>query len=135
MTIPQENVETVRRAIDAFNDRNLEAMLPLYADDVTFRLIGGFEDLMGTEFSGHEGLREWFEDWVENLGARAEIERVRAVGGQVVVVLDTVAAGGASGAPARARSGQVYSFRDGLVCAVDSYWDHAAALEAVGLAE
>ena len=54
-------------------------------------------------------------------------------GDRVVQVLRLTSAGGASGAPATQRMGQVFSFRDGRVCVVDNYWDAEAALEAVGL--
>jgi ketosteroid isomerase-like protein len=48
----QENVEIVRRAFRAFNDRDVDAMLANRSDDVELRLIGGFADLMGTEVMG-----------------------------------------------------------------------------------
>ena len=76
----QENVETVRRAFQAFNDRDVDAMLANWSDDVEMRLIGGFADLMGSEFRGHEGIRLWMDEWVGNLDVRAEIEYVIADG-------------------------------------------------------
>ena len=42
----QENVEIVRRAHQAFNDRDLDALLASFTDDAEWRLIGGFADLM-----------------------------------------------------------------------------------------
>jgi ketosteroid isomerase-like protein len=47
----------------------------------------------------------------------------------------TRGAGGRSGAPAEFRWGQVYSFRDGLISAVDNYYEASDALRAVGLQE
>ena len=44
-------------------------------------------------------------------------------------------AGEASGAPITQRWGQVYTFRDGKIIAVDNYWHANDALEAVGLSE
>jgi ketosteroid isomerase-like protein len=129
----QANVETVRRAFQAFNDRDVDAMLREWADDVEMHLHGGFADLMGAEFRGHDGVRRWFDEWVESLGIRAEIESIAESRDRVVVIARAIGAGDASGAPVELRGGQVYSFRDGLISAVDNYYDPDEALEAVGL--
>jgi len=44
-------------------------------------------------------------------------------------------AGEASGAATTHRAGQVFTFRDGQISAIDNYWEAAEALEAVGLSE
>ena len=46
----QENVELVRRGLQAFNERDIDAWLGCFTEDVEWRLIGGFGDLMGTAF-------------------------------------------------------------------------------------
>jgi ketosteroid isomerase-like protein len=127
----QENVELVRSAFQAFNDRDWDAIPALFTEDVVWRLIGGFADVMGSEFRGHEGLRQWVTDWVDNLGVRSEID----VDDRVAVITRSVAAGGTSGTPATLRSGQVYFFRDGQIRAVDNYYEVSDVLEAVGLSE
>jgi ketosteroid isomerase-like protein len=131
----QENMELVRRAFQAFNDRDWDAIPVLFTDDVEWRLIGGFADVMGSEFKGHAGLRQWLTDWVENLGVQSEIETWFAVDDRVAVITRALAAGGTSGTPATLRSGQVYSFRDGQISAVDNYYEVSDVLAAVGLSE
>ena len=131
----RENVELVRRGYQAFNDRDLDAMVGNFTEDVEWRLIGGFADLMGAEFSGHDAVRHFVDDWLENLGGRAEIESILEAGDRVLVIARSVGVGGASGAPAEMRWGQVYSFRDGQVSAVDNYYEASDALNAVGLTE
>ena len=131
----QENVEIVRRVYRAFNDRDLDAWVALHTEDVEWRLIGGFADMLGTEFIGHEGLRRFFDDWVGNLGVRGEIKTLHDADDRVVVIVDAAGAGEVSGAPATIQGGQVYSFRDGRVSAVDNYYDASEALAAVGLSE
>jgi hypothetical protein len=59
----------------------------------------------------------------------------RAFRERVVVIVRTAYVGGASGASASWRRGQVYAFRDGRVSAVDNYFEAREALEAVGLRE
>jgi ketosteroid isomerase-like protein len=129
----QENVEIVRRAHQAFNDRNLDALLASFTDDAEWRLIGGFADLIGTEFRGHEGLRRLFNEWVDNLGLQSEMEAVLDADDRVAVTLRVTGAGGASGVPTTIRSGNVYFFRDGKISAVDSYYEASEALKAVGV--
>ena len=125
----------VHRALQGFNERNWDAIPVLFTDDVEWRLIGGFADVMGSAFRGHEGLRRWLTDWVDNLGVQTAIEAVFDVDDRVAVITRSVAAGGTSGTPATLRSGQVYSFRDGHISAVDNYYEVSDVLEAVGLSE
>ena len=47
--------------------------------------------------------------------------------------MNVVGAGEASGAAATHRAGQVFTFREGQISAIDNYWEAAEALEAVGL--
>jgi ketosteroid isomerase-like protein len=131
----QENVELVRGVVQSFNERDVDAFLASHTDDVVFRLFGGFADLLGPEFRGHEGLRRLFDDWVENLRIQVEMETILEGGGRAVVIFRVMGAGGRSGAPATTQAGQVYSFRDGQISAVDSCWEATEALEAVGLSE
>lgn len=131
----QENVEVVRRAFAAFNERDLDALVAGCTDDVEWRLIGGFVDLMGAEHQGRDTLRRWFQDWIENLGGRAELESLLEVDDRVVLLMRVVGAGEASGAATTHRTGQVFTFRDGQISAIDNYWEAGEALAAVGLAE
>ena len=131
--MPQENVELIRRIYEAFNDRNLDALMPNFTEDVEWRLIGGFADLMGTDFRGRDGVRRWYVEWIENLGGRGEVETVLEARNRVVVVATVRTVGTASGVPAELRFGQVFSFRDGLISAVDLYYEAGEALQAVGL--
>ena len=129
----QENVELVRRAFQAFNERDYESLEAAVADDVEWRFIGGFADLVGPELRGRAQVREWFTEMVESLGSHSEIEQVHESGERLVVIVRTAGAGEASGAPATLRFGQVYSFRNGLISAVDNYYEADDALAAEGL--
>ena len=131
----QENVEVVRRAIQAFNDRDFPAMESIYSEDVVFSLIGGFADLTGAQFRNQDAAYDWLRDWIKTIGPRAEIESVRQANDQVLAILNLAATGAASGVDTAIRTGNVYSFRDGRINAVDAYYDVAEALKAVGLAE
>jgi ketosteroid isomerase-like protein len=64
----QENVEVVRRAFQAFPDQDLDGALADFTEDVEWRLIGGFADLMGSEFRSPEEVRSFMLQLGENLG-------------------------------------------------------------------
>jgi ketosteroid isomerase-like protein len=130
----QQDVEVVRDVMRGFNDRD-ESVLSHYADDVDFRLIGGFSGLAGQSLKGREAIRQFALEFVENLGARFEVERLFEANNRVVLIASTLGFGVGSGAPVARRWGQVYTFREGKITAVDSYWEAEQALEAVGLRE
>jgi ketosteroid isomerase-like protein len=131
----QENVEVVRRAFQAFADQDLDGALADFTEDVEWRLIGGFADLMGSEFRGPDEVRSFMLELGENLGWGTTAESIRAAGERVVVIVRTAGVGGASGASASWRWGQVYAFRGGRVSAVDNYFEARDALAAAGLRE
>jgi ketosteroid isomerase-like protein len=131
--VPREERELVVRAFEAFNDGDLDTALENIADDVEWRLIGGFAGLMGSEFRGRDAVRRFLEDMLESVGGRGELESVVDAGDRVAVVVRTEGAGGASGAPVTMRWGAVYTFRDGQIVAVDNYYEADDALAAVGL--
>ena len=130
----EENLDLVRRQIQAFNDRDIPALESIFSEDFVYRLIGGFADLMGTEFRGHAAVA-WLKEWIETIDARAEIETIREVDQQVLTILQIAATGAASGVGTTLRAGQVYSFRDGHISALDAYYTPDEALKAVGLEE
>jgi ketosteroid isomerase-like protein len=131
----QENMDLVRRAFQAFNDRDLDALAIFVTDDVVWRHIGGVAALMETEHRGRDAVEQWFADWVETVQGRSEIEAVFEVDDRVVVITRTVGAGGTSGAPATIRTCLVISFRNRRISAVDDYYEVSEALEALGLSE
>jgi ketosteroid isomerase-like protein len=131
----QENVELVTRLIQAFNDRDIPAWESMCSEDFVYRLIGGFSDLIGTEIRGRDAVLGAMNEWNATLDSRLEIETIREVNDQVVVVINVAGMGAASGASTSLLIGQVYSFQDGRISLVDSYYSADAALKAVGLAE
>ena len=132
----QENVELVRRLIQAFNDRDYPAAELIYSEDAVLNLIGGFADLTGAQFRGREAVLKWLTDWVETLDPRAQIASVRPVSDdQVFAILNIAATGAASGADTALRTGNVYSVRNGRISAHDAYYDVNEALKAMGVNE
>jgi ketosteroid isomerase-like protein len=133
--VSQQEREVVRAFVEAWNRRDFDAALKDTHEDVELHFIGGFAEIMGTEWKGRDGLRRFWREWFGTIGGRIELERTLEAGGRVVVIGTIEARGVASGAPSSLRFGQVWSFRDGKVVRVDGYNDPRSALSAVGLPE
>jgi uncharacterized protein len=130
----QENVEVVRRAVAAVNDRDIDGYLACCTDDV--QLTNPLSEVAGA-YDGPDGIRRFFAD-VADAGPdfKTTIERVEPVGpNRILTLMYVVATGRASGIPTEARTGNVYDFRDGKIERVRIFIDRAEALEAAGLSE
>jgi ketosteroid isomerase-like protein len=136
----QERVESVHQfvleAFDAWNRREFDEAARLAHEDFEFHLIGGFADMVGEEFKGREGLFRFWRDLAGTVGGKAEVERTAEMDeGRLLVIGTLKGFGMESGAPSSFRFGQVWTFSDGKVIRVDSYYDPRDALEAAGLSE
>jgi ketosteroid isomerase-like protein len=131
----QENVDLVRRQTAAFNARDVPALEALYTEDCVVQLIGGMETMAGSEFRGREASLGYVHDLVETVGMTLEIEEIREVGDQVLMITTVGASGAASHAGATVRIANVYTFRDGKISINTSYYSVEEALKAVGLEE
>src|SRR6476469_751994 len=130
----QENVEAMRRAIEAFNARSVEAMMAEYDPGVEFKpTLAGVTD---TPYRGEEGVREFLAATDEaferfHLGC----EGIEDHGDYVLAVNEVQARGRASGAEIRQPLVQIAEFRDGKCVWFQSFRTSAEALKAVGLEE
>jgi ketosteroid isomerase-like protein len=131
----QENVETIREAIEAFNRREFDAALAMAAEDLTWAPF-----LSQTEtplLRGPAQVKAAWKSQVELLDLRIEPQEFIPVGSnKVVVMAEWIAKGKASGMPLT-RSGAVISTfgADGLITSVETHDTRQAALEAAGLSE
>jgi ketosteroid isomerase-like protein len=131
----QENVETVKRWVDAFNRRDLDALMETVIPDFAF-LPAMADTLDGNSFRGREGMEAYFVDvdsaWEE---LRLVYDDYRDLGDRVLVLGRIEGRGRGSGAVVETPQGAVADFRDGKLSSARSYLDHAEALKAVGLEE
>jgi ketosteroid isomerase-like protein len=131
----QEHMDVVRAAFEAWNRRDFDAAVRDTHEDVELHFIGGFADVMGTEWKGRDGLLRFWREWFGTIGGDVELERTVEAGERVVVIGTIEARGEASGAPSTIRFGQVWTFGGGRVVSIDGYYEPHDALEAVGLHE
>jgi ketosteroid isomerase-like protein len=131
----EENVEIVRRFMDASNRRDLATLLSLCDPDIeieTGRL------LMGTPtYRGQAGIERYFRDmaaaWKE---FQAEVLEIVAVGSNEVVFVGRGSGSGkTTGAPVSADAALSIEFANGKIARVEFFPTKEEALEAAGLSE
>ena len=133
----QANVEVFKRAFDAINRRDAEALLSELDPEVEWHpailmAMGGEQ----TVYRGHEGVREWLRDLYETLSEfQAEYPEIRDLGDRTVAIGRIRARGTASEAELEALHGTVTEFRKGKGIRIRTYLDPKEALAAVGLSE
>jgi uncharacterized protein len=129
----RQRADLIRSSYDAFNRRNLDAMLEIYDPEVVWEQDEGFVE-PGTHY-GHAGIRhvfgaifEGFEDF------RIEVEQLHEVDDErVLAIVRIVATGNLSGLKLDNPGGHLYWLRDGKVVKVKLYLDPAEARAAAGL--
>ena len=129
----QENVELTRRAFQAFNDRDLDAVLAGLHDEVE-----AFPRLAAIEggYRGHDGVRRYWAQLLRTFpDFQVEILEVRDLGDFMVVALRLRGHGVESDTPVDAAAWHVNQFRDGKVIRWRVYTSESEALESAGLSE
>ena len=129
----QENVDVVRAGMDAWNARDMDAMRETYAEDVVtwpprdWPEAGPFVG-RDTVIGQWERMRElWADDEVEMLADYID------VADRVAVRMIWREKG--HGPEADSEATGIFTIRDGKVRVAEFFWDHAEALETVGLSE
>ncbi|MEK6271468.1 MAG: nuclear transport factor 2 family protein [Actinomycetota bacterium] len=131
----KENVELAYRATDAFNRRDLDALLAIADPDVEVysRLV---ELEGGGPFRGHAGVRTWWQNFLAIApDLRSEIEGVRDAGDMTVTRIRQRGHGVGSDAPIEQTQWIVTQWRNGKAIWVRIVVSEAEALEAAGLSE
>jgi ketosteroid isomerase-like protein len=129
----RETVELARRGLQAFNDRDLDAVLAGLHDDVQ-----AFPRLAAVEggYRGHDGVRRWYEQLLSSFpDFHVEILELRDLGEFMILALRLRGRGAESDTPIDAVVWHVNQFRDGKVIRWRVFTSEDEALEAVGLSE
>jgi ketosteroid isomerase-like protein len=130
----RDNIELVRKGIDAFNRRDFDAALAAVHDDVTWQRFLSRAEANTPQVRGKEELRAVWESQVEAVDLRVEPEEFIAAGDKVIVSSRMVAHGSSSEIALSAPITWMWTIdADGLATKVEAFDTHAAALEAAGL--
>ena len=127
----EERVELVRRLMDAFNRRDMDAMLEVAAPNFEYDFTRSMGPLVGV-YRGLEGFKEFAnEQWT--MFEDFEIEALEFIPrGNHVVVPMTIRATGRGGVPVSANSAQLYTFEDGRIVRITMFQGREEALAAAG---
>ena len=129
----QENVELAYRAAEAFNRRDLDAVLALMDDDVEAIPRGA---RMEGSYHGHDGIRRLWENvfavWPDFTVQAVE---VRDLGDLTVTALRTRGHGAGSDVPLDESVWQATRWRHGKCVWWRTFDTRVEALEAAGLSE
>jgi ketosteroid isomerase-like protein len=129
-------VEIVKRAVDAFNRRDLvDDYDELFTPDYEWlpAMMGAVE---GGSFRGREGIEAYAEmaseTWEE---LRLLPVEFRDLGDRVLCLGRMEGRGRGSGVPVDAPLGAIFEFRNGKISMMRAVLDHGEALRAAGLSE
>jgi uncharacterized protein len=133
----QENVEAYERGVDAYNRRDVEALLEELDPEVVMHLA--LPAMFGGESAvlrGHAEVREFLRDLDEAFAEfQIEISRIRDLGERLVTTGRLRGRGKVSGADVESPIAYIVDFKDGKVVRYRDYFDPGEALEAAGLSE
>jgi ketosteroid isomerase-like protein len=131
----QENVEIVRRSTDAYNRRDLDAMLENWAPDA----VMDWSNSRGPEagvYRGHDEIRAFLLRFLAAFDEiRFEVDDPIEVEDEVLVMENVAYLRGRDGIEVQARSAWVTTFCDGQQTSLTLYQTKQEALEAAGLRE
>jgi ketosteroid isomerase-like protein len=128
----EAQIELTRRAIDAFNSNNAEAMIELGV--LEFDWSGSIAPNQGV-YRGEDGVREFVDDnWSMFQGLRVEPEEFLTRGRHVIVPI-TVHGRARDGLPVKATAAQLYTFEDGRPARIKLFQNRDEALEAAAAEE
>jgi hypothetical protein len=132
--VSEQNVELHRRAIAAYNARDVEAMIALSDPSIEFHsgmAVGS------AVYYGHDGVRRWHREsedaWGEEI--RAEPEAFFDLGEQTLSFYTLHGRGRHSGAEVAMPNAQVFRWREGLLVYWKGYVHREDALRDLGVAE
>jgi ketosteroid isomerase-like protein len=128
----QENVEIVKAALEAWNAGDMDAFRELYDPDAIVRPVKDWPE--PGPFVGREAVMGWFEQLREGWDTNA-MEPISFTDAGDRVIVRLLGRGVVRGPESSMEFSSVYTLRKGRILYHEIFWDHAEALEAVGLSE
>ena len=131
----EENVEIIRKAVEAFNADGPEvAGQRFFADEIEFH--DPPDSPSPRVARGRDAVREQFnafnETWEKHT---TELREIRAVGPDRVLLVSIEHFTGRDGIELQAPSASVFTLRGGKVIRWETFWDAERAREASGISE
>jgi ketosteroid isomerase-like protein len=131
----RENVELHQRFVDAFNARDIEAVIAYCDPAIEFH--SAFAAVGGGVYHGHAGMRSWHRDFEDIWGTqvRVDVERYFDLGERVLAFYVLHGSGRHSGVAVAMPNAVVARWRDGLIVHFQVYPHREDALTDLGVSE
>jgi ketosteroid isomerase-like protein len=130
----RENVEAVRRALEAYEREGLDGYLRYLDPEIEWTSTDAY--IERATYRGHEGVRRYLGTMEEEFeDVRVEPVELIDAGEQVISSVRVSGRGKGSGAPVELTLISVGWLRNGVAYRIRNYPDMAAALEVAGLSE
>jgi ketosteroid isomerase-like protein len=128
-----QNLELVRAVFEAFNRRDIDGVLGLWHDSISWRTLFSVEtDVL----RGKQEIRAAWERQIEALDVHIEVVELTPLDEtRVLAVGKWRGRGSESGAPVEQTAVQVFTVEDGRLRSVETYASRDEALEAAGLSD
>jgi ketosteroid isomerase-like protein len=124
--VATDAVETVRGVLDAYNARDLEAMMAHFSTDVVWHTTPGF--LWPGPYRGRDAVRGLFEHWWQGWDTgRADPTDLDAEDERVMLSADVHGRSAGDGSDVHVKLNWVFYVRDGLIELVRSFESPAEA--------
>ena len=130
----QENVEVVRRHVEAWNRCDLMTLSALWRSDGEIDWSRARGPLKGVYRGQRERETFWNEFWSTFEVVQLDLSDFRHTG-PYVLASNTAHMRGRDGIEVTARNTSVYTLEDGLITRLQMFQERSEALEAAGLSE
>jgi ketosteroid isomerase-like protein len=134
----ESNVELTRHAIEAYNARDIEALIAYCDPSIEFypAVPSAFAAVGGAVYHGHDGMRSWHRDYEDAWREiRLEPDAYCDLGQDTLVFFVLRGRGRHSGVEVAMPIATVFRWRDGLVVYFKGYADREDALSDLGVSE
>jgi hypothetical protein len=130
-----QNVELLRRVVDAYNARDIEELISYCDPSVEFH--SAYAAIGGAVYHGHDGMRSWHRDVQDVWGdeTRLEQEAYFDLGEQTLAFYVLRGRGQQSGVEVAMPNALVARWRGGLMVYIKGYVQREEALSDLGVAE
>jgi ketosteroid isomerase-like protein len=116
------NAEYVRRWTDAFNRRDLDALVEGAGPEFEWEVAREHPD--ATTHTGIDATLNYFRDWFRTMpDFHVEIDEIEELGDRVLTVIRITGSGAGSGAGTQILTGMVSTFHDGKPIRTEEYLD------------
>jgi ketosteroid isomerase-like protein len=119
--VSEQNIETLRRAVEAYNARDVDAFIAFF--DPSVELHSAFSAVGGADYHGYEGLHKFFGDFGQAWGddLHVEPEGYFDLGDQVISSYVVHGRRPQTGVDVELPSALIASFRDGRIVRLKAY--------------